>query len=330
MRKLFRHQPEDHDGALERMFQTRSHAWEQVGLARQLSAQAARRARREAVVLLPLLAGVLAVYSYRRSLFGSGLDFPVRVATVIALLSLGWAFARAMGSALGPALFRRMDPATAGTAGFLIRLVTIVVTLLIALRIAGLTPQTIAVGGAFTAVVFGLAAQQTLGNVIAGTVLLSARPFRVGERIRLQAGGVGGNVEGVVSSLGLLYLTLADGEDRIMVPNSVALNAAVTPLREPDSVDLRARLPLGTRPSDLQAALTGRITVPVRSAPDIELVEVDGDEVVVRVGATPQRSADGPVLADQILSVVGRVANGTLREDDGPVPGNGTGADGAG
>ena len=34
------------------------------------------------------------------------------------------------------------------------------------------------------AVIFGLSAQQMLGNVIAGMVLLSARPFRVGERIR--------------------------------------------------------------------------------------------------------------------------------------------------
>ena len=77
--------------------------------------------------------------------------------------------------------------------------------------VAGLDPRTLAVGGAFTAVVFGLAAQQTLGNLIAGMVLLSARPFRVGERVRLQAGAVGGSTEGVVSSLGLLYTTLARG-----------------------------------------------------------------------------------------------------------------------
>ena len=40
--------------------------------------------------------------------------------------------------------------------------------------------------------IIGLAAQQTLGNLIAGMVLLSARPFRVGERVRLQAGGIAG------------------------------------------------------------------------------------------------------------------------------------------
>src|SRR4051812_31911626 len=108
--------------ALERMFQTRSQAWAQVGLARQLSVQAARRARRDVALLLPMLVGVLLVYAYRTKLFGASGDMPVRVATVVALLILGWAFARALGAAAGPSMFRRMDPATAGTVGFLIRL----------------------------------------------------------------------------------------------------------------------------------------------------------------------------------------------------------------
>src|SRR5579884_2468978 len=138
MRRLFRRN--EHEINLDRMFQTRSHAWEQVGLARQISMRAARRARREAVLLLPMLAGILLVYSYRRDLFGKSLDMPVRIGTVIALLALGWAFARAVGQAIGPSMFRRMDPATAGTVGFLLRLVTILITFLAALRIAGLSP----------------------------------------------------------------------------------------------------------------------------------------------------------------------------------------------
>ena len=61
--------------------------------------------------------------------------------------------------------------------------------------------------------ILGLAAQQTLGNVIAGTVLLSASPFRVGDRVRLQGGPLAGQIEGTVSSLGLLYTTFATDED---------------------------------------------------------------------------------------------------------------------
>ncbi len=134
-----------------------------------------------------------------------------------------------------------------------------------ALRVVGLQAQTLAVGGAFTAVVLGLAAQQTLGNVIAGMVLLSARPFRVGERVRLQAGAVGGSVEGTVSSLGLLYTTLTRGYDRILIPNNVVLAAAVVPLKEPESVDVKVRLSSGVRPSQVQAILDNEIATPTRS-----------------------------------------------------------------
>lgn len=291
------------DLTLDRMFETRSHAWEQVGLAHQLSVEVAKKARREVIVLLPLLIGVVLAYTYRHKLFG--VDMPIRVATVVALLGIGWAFARSLGQAAGPTFFRRMDPATAGTVGFLLRLVTICVTLLVALRIAGLRPQTLALGGTITAVVLGLAAQQTLGNVFAGTVLLSARPFRVGERVRMQAGALGGQIDGVVSSLGLLYVTLVEGENQMMIPNSIALNAVVIPLREPAAVDLRARLRAGTRPSELQTAIEQALTVRTRADPRISLEELDGDEVVVRVEAAPDRPADGAKLADEILAAVG-------------------------
>jgi len=294
--------------ALEAMLQTRTHAWEQAGLSRQLGRQAARRARREALVLLPLLAGVLVAYAYRDQLFGRDLDTLVRILTAIALVALGWAFARDLGRVVGPELMRRMDPGTAGTVGFLLRLVTIAIVTVVALRIAGLTPRTLAVGGAFTAVVIGLAAQQTLGNLIAGAVLLSARPFRVGERVRLQAGGLAGQAEGVVASLGLLYTTLARGEDRIMVPNSVVLGAAVVPLREPQPIDVRVVLRHGTKPSDVQALLHEAIDVPLRAAPHIALEEVDGEQIVVRVQATPEQARDGARLADEILAAIAAIA----------------------
>jgi small conductance mechanosensitive channel len=291
---------------ISQMLQTRSHSWREVGLARQLSRQAVKRARLHLAVLLPLLATVLVLYAYRDEIFGRDLDTPVRVGTVVALMILGWQFARDIGRSLGPMLFRRLDPGTAGTVGFLIRLTTILVAFIVAARIAGLDPRTLAVGGAFTAVVVGLAAQQTLGNLIAGTVLLSARPFRVGDRVRFQGGGLAGNVEGVVSSLGLLYTTLASGDDEIMVPNSVVLSVAIVPLREPEGVDLRARLRPGVTPSDIHRLLEETLQTPVRDSPHVTLEELDGDEVVVRIRAVPERADDGPRLASEVLTAVAR------------------------
>jgi small conductance mechanosensitive channel len=209
-----------------KMFETRSQAWQDVGLLEQVRPAAARRARVEALLLALLFVAVVVLWDNRASLLSKStlaeIETPLKVVVVVVLLVLGWALARDFGRALGPALFRRMEPATAGTVGFLIRLVTVGVALLVALWVAGVDPATLLVGGAFTAVILGLAAQQTLGNVFAGTVLLSAGPFRVGDRVRLQGGPLAGQIEGTVSSLGLLYTTFA---------TSVVLNVAIVTQR---------------------------------------------------------------------------------------------------
>jgi small-conductance mechanosensitive channel len=149
-------------------------------------------------------------------------------------------------------------------------------------------------------------------------VLISARPFKVGDRVRLQAGGLAGQIEGVVASLGLLYTTFAQGDDSIMVPNNVVLTAAVVPLREPASVDLRARLRPDVRPSELQALLEESVQIPVRSEPHISLEEVDREEVIVRIAATPLAESDGPRLADEVLAAIGAVTRDGELVNGGP------------
>src|SRR5215208_3313624 len=85
------------------------------------TAQRARRAKWELAVLIPLFGLTIAAYLERERIFG--VDTPVRVAAAVVMVILGWALARDVGRFTAPALFRRMDPATAGTVGFLIRLV---------------------------------------------------------------------------------------------------------------------------------------------------------------------------------------------------------------
>jgi small conductance mechanosensitive channel len=311
------------------MFETRSDAWEKVGLSFEVNEKQVKTARRQALVFL-LLVIVVDVGSHilldpshdvacgRRHdrvcsvslLHKWGVQYlstPVRILAVIGVVAFGWGLARAIGRFVGPTFMRRMDPATAGTFGFLLRLTTMGIALVLALSVAGVRLAELAVGGAFTAVIVGLAAQQTLGNVIAGMVLLSARPFRVGERVRFQAGAVGGQVEGIVSSLGLLYTTLAAGADSILIPNNVVLAAVVVPLKEPDSVDVKVRLTSGVRPSQVQAILDQEISTATRNPASVLLEEVDGDDVVVRIQATPEMSGDGAKLADEIMAALASV-----------------------
>lgn len=285
------------------LFESRTEVWRQVGLADQIDRSQARRARGVTLVLAIAIGGMLFAFTRRQDLF-PGYGTEIRIATVSALLILGWGLARSLGRWVAPGLYRRLEPGTAGTIGFLIRLLTVVVMAGVALRIAGLDMGAIAVGGALTAVILGLAAQQTLGNLFAGMVLLSTRPFRVGERVRLVGGMLAGQLEGIVGSLGLFYTTLVSGADRIMIPNSVLLQLAVIPLREPDRVELRARFAADTTPADVQERLAKAISVPTRYPPDVAIEELAGDQVVVRIAATPERSADGAQLAAEVLRAV--------------------------
>ena len=297
------------------MFDTRSHAWREVGLARQLSARAVRRARIEVLILFLLAGATATLYVFREEVFG--IDVPVRIGAAAALLVIGFGIARDLGRVLGPTLFRRMDPGTAGTVGFLIRLFFAAIATLVALRVAGVTNANLVPAAAATAVILGLAAQQTVGNVFAGIVLLSARPFVVGDRVRLQGGDLAGEMEGVVSSLGLLHTVFSNGDDSIMVPNRTVLNVAIIPLREPAGINLRARLRPGVTPLDIQQVLQATVTTPTRGEPRILLEEIDGDEVVVRIFATPENSSDGPRLASEVLAAIGPETRRFERAGDG-------------
>jgi small conductance mechanosensitive channel len=272
----------------------------QASVLRAQALEAARRSRRQLLILAPLLTAVVIAYLFRKELFG--VDKPVRLATAGALVILGWAFARNLGRALQPKLAERSDVGTAGVAGFLIRLATLVTILLVSLRIAGLNPGTLALSASLTVVILGLAAQQTFGNLFAGVVLISAHPFRIGERVRFN--GYGMDVEGTVAQHGLLYLTLTDGDDVIMVPNNTALTMSIRPLRQPAAVDMRARLPRTVDPEEIQTAIVEGVSVPTKGQPQVALEELDGDEIVVRVRATPTDPHLGGRLASQVLDAI--------------------------
>src|SRR5438128_12646471 len=53
-----------------KMFETRSQAWRDVGLVRQISPRVVKRARLQALVLVPLFAGVVVLFEHRLTLFG--------------------------------------------------------------------------------------------------------------------------------------------------------------------------------------------------------------------------------------------------------------------
>jgi len=106
-------------------------------------------------------------------------------------------------------------------------------TLIITLGLLGIPIGQLVLGGALTSVFVGIAAQQSLSNVFAGIVLMLARPFRVGDSIRMQAGALGGQLSGNIVEVGITYVRLATATGVISIPNSQVLNAIVGPLPDP-------------------------------------------------------------------------------------------------
>jgi small-conductance mechanosensitive channel len=76
-------------------------------------------------------------------------------------------------------------------------------------------------GASIASVVIGLAAQSTLGNLVAGISITIYRPFRLGDTIQIAAPT--GTEIGVVDSISLGYTTLRTADGRfIVVPNALA------------------------------------------------------------------------------------------------------------
>ncbi len=121
---------------------------------------------------------------------------------------------------------------------YAILLVGAFATLVITLELFAVPVGQLVLGGALTSVFVGIAAQQALGNVFAGLVLLFARPFQVGDAIRLRAGALGGTLDGIVTDIGITYVRVDTDGSVMSIPNSQVLNAVVGPIpAEPDQAN---------------------------------------------------------------------------------------------
>ena len=83
------------------------------------------------------------------------------------------------------------------------------------------------VGAGLAGVVLGIAAQQSLGNVFAALVLLLARPFKVGDHVRIRSGALGGIFDAWVLEVSLTYVTVRTDDGELKIPNSAMLAAGV-------------------------------------------------------------------------------------------------------
>lgn len=115
-------------------------------------------------------------------------------------------------------------------------------------------------GASIASVVIGLAAQSTLGNLVAGISITIYRPFRLGDTLQIAAPT--GTEIGVVESISLGYTTLRTPDERLVVlPNSIAASQVMINLSStftPGQMSIAIRV---NRDADLEAARQLAITV---------------------------------------------------------------------
>ena len=123
----------------------------------------------------------------------------------------------------------RIGTAHAAVVKYFLLLIGGFATLAITLALFHVPVSQLLLGGALTSVFIGIAAQQSMSNVFAGMVLLLARPFRAGDLIWLRGSGLGGELTGTVTEIGITYVRIDTGGSVVSVPNSQVLNAVVGP-----------------------------------------------------------------------------------------------------
>jgi small-conductance mechanosensitive channel len=171
-------------------------------------------------------------------------------------------------------------------------------------------PQVRAVAGALLAssailgVILGLAAQQTLGNFIAGLLIATSQPVRIGDRVNY------GGEDGIIEEIGLTYTFIrVDDNNRLVVPNEKIasdsiLNSSIRSRKKLAHVTVQVPLD-----SDLEA-----VRALLREAAQDERAEVEVEELAdkARVGVSVW-APDEP-SAERLESELRLRAHARLRE----------------
>ena len=131
-----------------------------------------------------------------------------------------------VGNELARLARHRGSPAAASAIRLGVQIIGYLAILVTVLGLFAVKIESVLLSGAIVSVVLGLAAQQSLGNAFAGVVLLVSRPFRVGDYITLRAGALGGQYDGRVTAISLMFTVMQTLEGPISFPNAAVLSAA--------------------------------------------------------------------------------------------------------
>jgi small-conductance mechanosensitive channel len=197
--------------------------------------------RRAALYALVALGGLIVAskgdpdWLWQGKFEGHQRDVLLALAGAAALLVAGILAVRAVARGLRAAAGERVGEARGAGLGLVITILGYFIVLLSVLGALQVDLSGLLLGGAFTGVIIGIAAQQTLGNFFAGLVLMIVRPFSIGEQVVLRSSPLGGLFEGEVTDMGLFYVDIVTDRGPAKLPNAGVLAAAIGPgVKDPE------------------------------------------------------------------------------------------------
>lgn len=214
------------------------------------------------------------------------------------------------------------------TISFAQQIGTAAIWVMVLILYAHLIPELRAMGTALLAgasvasVVIGLAAQSTLGNLIAGVSITLYRPFRLGDTLLVTAPT--GTEVGTVELISLGYTTLRTADGRLVVlPNSLAASQVTINFREArTTAPVVVAIRIG-RQADADAARTlalriGREVAGEGAAPGCFVTRIEAGTAVLELRVRPSQGADRDALRSQLLTALARAfAQAGLDAQDG-------------
>ena len=198
------------------------------------------------------------------------------------------------------------------TISFLQQITTAMIWIIMLILYAHLIPVLRSMGTALLAgasvasVVIGLAAQSTLGNLVAGVSITIYKPFRLGDTLQIAAPT--GTDIGVVEFISLGYTTLRAPDGRlIVVPNSIAASQVMINLNTtyaPWPITITIRL---TRDTPWDAAQKLALAVATENAGEKAVVgcyltKIEATAVTLELKFLAHDSAGRATLRSKILA----------------------------
>lgn len=200
------------------------------------------------------------------------------------------------------------------TISFLQQITTAMIWVIMLILYAHLIPVLRSMGTALLAgasvasVVIGLAAQSTLGNLVAGVSITIYRPFRLGDTLQLAAPT--GTEIGIVELISLGYTTLRTPDGRlIVVPNSIAASQVTINLNTtyaPWPMTLTIRL---SRDADVAQAQKLAVAVATEATGEptganCELTKVEPAGVTLELKLVARNGAERSTLRSTLLAML--------------------------